>query len=143
MPGTCASCHNGIAARGKSANHFVTSLQCDACHTTTAWLPVIRYRHTSGNYPGDHAAGVGCLSCHTGNSQVVPWRFATYAPACAGCHADDYKPDKHKKVSKPQILYTVSELRNCAGACHQYTDPSLTTIEKIRNSKHVPSKTSW
>ena len=143
VTGTCSSCHNGASARGKSANHFVTTVQCDGCHTTTAWVPVLRYRHSSPNYPGDHATGVLCVSCHTGNSQVVPWRSGAYAPACAGCHAGTFKPDKHKKVASPIILYTVSELRNCAGACHQYTDPSLTTIAKTRNAQHLPSRVSW
>jgi len=36
--GTCSSCHNGVIATGKSANHIVTTLECDTCHMTTNWL---------------------------------------------------------------------------------------------------------
>ena len=49
-----------------------------------------------------------------------------YKPDCAGCHAGDYEQNEHKKVDSPRIYYTVSELRNCAGACHEYTDSSMT-----------------
>jgi hypothetical protein len=102
-------------------------------------VPTLRYRHTSGNYPGDHNSGVTCVACHTGNSQVIAWRHAAYAPACAGCHAGDFKPSAHKKVDSPTLLYTVGELRNCAGACHEYTNSSLTTIRRSRTGEHRPS----
>jgi len=36
--GTCSSCHNGVIATGKPANHVVTTLECDRCHSTTSWL---------------------------------------------------------------------------------------------------------
>jgi hypothetical protein len=42
-------------------------------------------------------------------------------------------------VDSPRILYTVGELRNCAGSCHIYTDNTFTTIEKTRNGKHRAS----
>jgi hypothetical protein len=31
------------------------------------------------------------------------------------------------------VKYTVSELKNCSGACHVYTDATLKTISKTRN----------
>ena len=34
---TCLSCHNGLTATGKQAQHAVTSLDCAACHTTLNW----------------------------------------------------------------------------------------------------------
>jgi hypothetical protein len=135
VTGSCSSCHNGVNATGKSGGHFVTSLQCDTCHDTIRWTP-INFRHTSGNYPGDHRSNVVCLSCHTGNSQTIAWPNAAYKPDCAGCHAGDYRAEKHKKVDSPRVLYTVSELRDCTGSCHVYTDNTLTTIEKTRNSEH-------
>jgi hypothetical protein len=143
VTGACSTCHNGVNATGKPANHFITSLQCDSCHNTRTWLPLIPYRHTSPNYPGDHAPGIRCVSCHTGNSQIVTWPQAAYRPSCAGCHAGDFRPDKHQKVSNPRVLYTVSELRNCAGACHRYRDSTLTVIDQRRDSKHRPSQGSW
>lgn len=121
----------------------MTSVQCDECHSTTSWLPLIPYRHSSGNYPGDHSAGVLCTDCHQSNSQSVTWPFAAYQPDCAGCHAGRFEPDAHKKVDSPTVFYTVSELRDCSGACHQYTDNTFTTIQKARTGHHQPSDGGW
>jgi hypothetical protein len=133
-PGTCATCHNGTQATGKPATHFVTSRACDSCHRTTAWTPVT-YAHVTPFYK-PHAAGVTCASCHTTRNEVIAWRFAAYKPDCAGCHAADFKPDPHKKIDTPKLLYTVAELKDCAGSCHVYTDATMTTILKSRTSKH-------
>ncbi len=135
--GSCSNCHNGTTATGKGSGHFTTSLQCDDCHSTSRWTS-IRFTHTGGNYPGDHRSQVGCLDCHRGNSQNPTWRNSAYQPDCAGCHAGDFKSGPHKKI-KDGTKYTVSELRNCAGSCHIYTDSSLTTIDKTRNRKHRPN----
>jgi glutaredoxin len=134
-PGTCATCHNGTQATGKPSGHFVTTRSCDACHTTSAWLPVARYTHTSPYYKA-HNTGVTCAACHTTNNEVISWKFSAYKPDCAGCHADRFKPDAHKKVDTPKVLYTVSELRNCSGSCHEYTNTTFTTIKTTRSSKH-------
>jgi hypothetical protein len=108
-----------------------------------AWTP-IRFTHTSAAYPGDHRASVTCLNCHTTNSQTATWTSATYKPDCAGCHANRFKPGPHKKYETPTtVTYTVSELRDCSGACHVYTDSSLTTIKTNRNSHHRPSDGGW
>jgi hypothetical protein len=94
------------------------------------------YNHTTGNYP-DHGAGrLACLDCHTSNNQVIPWDFPAYQPDCAACHANSYKSDPHTKYENPTVKYTVSELRDCAGSCHIYTDSTLTVIKKTRNSEH-------
>ena len=67
-----------------------------------------------------------CGSCHTTNTDAATWRAPTYKPDCAGCHASRFKPDPHKKYG--DVKYTVSELRNCSGACHVYSSSALTTI---------------
>lgn len=137
-PGTCVNCHNGTTATGKPSGHFATTRACDACHTTTAWIPTLAYVHASPAYR-QHSAGVTCRACHTTNNEVIPWKFAAYKPDCAGCHADRFKPDAHKKVESPTILYTVSELRDCSGSCHQYTDSTFTTIRRTRSGQHRPT----
>ncbi|MCU7944768.1 MAG: hypothetical protein KZQ87_19035, partial [Candidatus Thiodiazotropha sp. (ex Cardiolucina cf. quadrata)] len=90
--------------------------------------------HISGNYPGDHRQNLGCNRCHTSNSESVPWPFAAYAPDCAGCHANEYRTGPHDKYG--DVKYNVSELRDCAGACHEYTDSSMTTIRRRRSGEH-------
>lgn len=136
VTGACSGCHNGTNATGKAPSHFVTSEDCATCHTTTAWTPS-SFTHRSPSYPGDHRAALACTACHTGNAQAVPWRFPAYQPDCAGCHADDFKPDSHKKTEVPAtVLYTVGELRNCSGSCHRYTDNTFTTILESRSGQH-------
>jgi hypothetical protein len=143
ITGNCASCHDGTRATGKNGGHFVTTLDCSACHTPARWSQ-ITFRHTSPNYPGDHAGNLGCEDCHQGNSQAVAWTFGAYKPDCAGCHANDFKTDKHKKVKEPKIFYSVGELRDCTGACHIYTDASMTTIDDRKSGpKHRVSKNGW
>lgn len=136
VTGSCSTCHDGSRATGKNDGHFVTALECDTCHNTTNWSTT-NYRHDAGGgYPGEHRTPLACEDCHIGNVQTNVWPFPAYQPDCAGCHANSYKMDAHTKVDTPRIFYTVSELRDCTGACHTYTDASLTTIRRMRTGEH-------
>jgi len=133
-PGSCATCHNGSTATGKPSTHFVTTRSCDACHTTSSWTTV-RYTHTSPSY-STHNSGVTCRGCHTGNNEVIAWKFGAYSGSCAGCHAGDFKTDPHKKTETPTTTwYTVAELKNCAGSCH-ILNGTTGAITKTRSSEH-------
>jgi len=132
--GECRTCHGpGGSARGVSLGHMTflaNNFECNYCHTTTAFTPDT-FRHlATGGYPGDHRAALPCLDCHATNVDIATWRTPAYKPDCAGCHTGDYKSDPHSKVG--DLKYAVSELRNCSGACHEYTDTSLTTILRSR-----------
>ena len=131
ITGNCSSCHDGNTATGMDPGHFMTQLDCNTCHSTASWGNA-DYDHV-GNYPGDHRGSVDCRDCHTGNSAVVAWPSPGYQPDCAGCHASDYREGPHKKHENPDVRYSVSELRDCTGACHVYTDASLTVIKERRN----------
>ncbi|OPZ07979.1 MAG: hypothetical protein BWZ07_03232 [Alphaproteobacteria bacterium ADurb.BinA280] len=137
-PGTCATCHNGSSATGKPGGHFVTTRSCDDCHRTTSWTPTLTYSHISIGYRA-HRAGVDCNDCHRNNSEVISWQFPAYRPNCAGCHANEFETDKHKKVNSPRIYYTVSELQDCTGSCHIYTDSTFTQIQEARSNEHRPT----
>jgi hypothetical protein len=130
----CQSCHNGATATGKVANHMTTTLDCSTCHHYPAWTPV-RFTHTSAEYPGDHRSISECTACHTSNTDKATWQFAGYKPGCAGCHAGAFKPDAHEK-SLTGLKYNISEVQNCTGACHVYTDAKLTTVAKPRPAGH-------
>jgi hypothetical protein len=135
-PGTCSTCHNGTTATGKSGSHFVTTRSCDACHSTTAWTPTLKYSHTTPYYR-QHNSGVLCANCHTSNNEIIAWKYGTYKPDCAGCHANRFKADSHKKTETPTtVLYTVGELKDCAGSCHLYTNNTFTTIKTNRSGHH-------
>ncbi len=138
----CATCHNGTMASGKSPKHFVTNLPCEMCHRTVTWTPVV-YRHTSPAFV-NHGAVLACTSCHTTNAQIVPWKFPASKPDCAGCHADKYRPTSHVKFEKPvKVYYTVMELKDCAGACHTYTDNTQRTILTRRIGMHRAIGGGW
>lgn len=135
ITGNCSSCHNASTATGKPVNHFITTAECDICHRNTSWTPDI-FIHSSPLYPNGHRQSFQCNDCHITNSESNAWRFSAYQPDCAGCHANDYESGPHKKHENPDAQYTVSELRDCTGSCHIYTNSSLTTIKDRRNSEH-------
>jgi hypothetical protein len=141
VSGSCATCHNGAMATGKPPTHFVTSVDCSECHSTSSFANAT-YRHTSPYFPQGHSQS-DCTGCHQGNNQAAAWRFPTYQPDCAGCHANDFKTGPHKKVDTPAIYYTVGELRDCSGACHEYADATFTTIRRTRSGEHRSSSREW
>lgn len=65
---SCIACHNGTDASDKPPGHITTSSECDVCHGTSAWIPLLPAQgSTSGSF--DHAtvaAGVQCQDCHDG-----------------------------------------------------------------------------
>jgi hypothetical protein len=108
--GTCTSCH----AADKESGHFVTTEDCDVCHITNNWF-TLTFRHTSPSYPGDHRQNLACTDCHTDNAQTINYRFSP-PQTCAGCHLDDYEPDKddHNGIGADS---------NCASSgCHSVND---------------------
>jgi hypothetical protein len=133
--GSCSTCHNGMDATGKPNGHFGTTQECDECHSTRAWLPD-NFRHASPNYPGDHRRNLDCTDCHRANTTAVQWPFPALQPDCGACHQSDFKADAHEKHENPDGFYTASDLRDCTGACHVYTDPTLSVIKERRNGEH-------
>jgi len=124
----CATCHNNVAAVGIPPAHLRMSRDCSSCHSYPEWS-VVRFRHVSSAYPGNHRAALSCSSCHTSDTEQVPYPSPAGAGTCAGCHAKDFKSAAHPKVLKG-ATYTVSELANCTGACHVYSDANGATVSK-------------
>ncbi len=111
-----------------------TRIDCGTCHSYPDW-GVLRFRHVSAAFPGNHRVALSCTSCHSSNTDQIPWRSPANAGSCAGCHAADFKPAAHPKTVKGQS-YTVSELANCSGACHVYSDSTQSTITKSLPGPH-------
>jgi len=132
---SCATCHNGSTATGTPNGHFISSIDCGECHHTSVWTPAT-FQHSSPDYPSGHRQVAGRTACHVANTAASAWITPAFKPDCAGCHAADFKPGPHKKVDAPQRLYTVGELRDCTGACHVYTDATLTQIKQRRSGEH-------
>jgi len=133
LTASCASCHNNVAAVGVTPNHISTRIDCASCHSYPDW-EALHFRHTSAAYPGEHHAQLKCTSCHTSNTDKVPYASPAEAGTCAGCHAKDFKPSAHPKTLKGGT-YTAHELANCSGACHVYSNTTQSTIAK---SPHAP-----
>jgi len=79
VPGTCATCHNGSTARGKSASHVPTTQACDTCHKSTTTFVGAAFNHT----------GIvsGCATCHNGST--ARGKSASHVPTtqpCETCH---------------------------------------------------------
>jgi CDGSH-type Zn-finger protein len=128
LKANCASCHNNSIATGLSSTHMSTSRDCSTCHSYADWT-VIKFTHASAAYPGEHRVTLTCASCHTSNTDQIPYASAADAGSCGGCHAKTFKPTLHLKTADG-ATYTASELKNCAGACHTYTDANLSTVSK-------------
>ena len=66
------------------------------------------------------------------------------APDCAACHVRKYNPNAHRKYLSPRPTnYTIGEVRDCSGACHLYSDNTLTTIKERRTGRHRVNRTQW
>jgi hypothetical protein len=129
LTASCASCHNGVSATGKPSTHMALQRDCALCHSYPDWT-LVRFTHVSSNYPGEHHTALACASCHTSNTDQVPYPSPANAGTCGACHAKDFKPDVHPKTANG-LSYTAGELRNCTGACHVYRDATLTTTTKL------------
>ncbi len=80
MPGSCASCHNGMQASGKPTSHVVTRDSCDTCHKSTAMWSGATFNHQSVR------AGT-CTSCHNGtNASGKPGKHIVTSASCDSCH---------------------------------------------------------
>jgi hypothetical protein len=131
----CAACHNNAGAVGKPASHMTTARECTTCHAYPDWN-AINFRHATTLYPGQHHAVLNCDQCHTANSERVVYAAPAEAGTCGGCHAKNFKADAHPKTVKGQ-LYSASELTDCTGACHVYSDSTGGTITKgVRGPYH-------
>jgi hypothetical protein len=130
LTASCASCHNNFIALGVPPAHLSTQRDCATCHSYPDWS-ALHFVHTAAAYPGTHKAALACVACHTGNADLIPWASPADAGSCGGCHARDFKPDLHPKTTGG-LKYTASELRDCTGACHVYSDASSGTVVKLR-----------
>ncbi len=77
---SCASCHNGVAAIGKSTSHISTTAQCDTCHSSTTTFSGAAFNHATANPP---VAG-RCDTCH-GVTAGVKAKSTTNIPTTAQC----------------------------------------------------------
>jgi len=135
---TCAACHDGTHAQGKSADHIDTRAACSTCHTTASWSGA-RPDHSQFNastscascHNGSKATGkpsthipvtANCLSCH-GVSTWRPTKFnhtqVAAAGACSTCHTGAFPPADGKSANHiPYAGLAGVNVGNC-DSCHK------------------------
>ena len=85
-PNTCYGCHTTDYNQTTNPNHQAAQfpIDCESCHTETAWVPS-SFDHDAF-YPltGAHnAIANDCVACHEGDYQNTP-------NTCVGCHQQDH-----------------------------------------------------
>ena len=104
-PRECSTCHGlgtRIRATAKSANHILSTEQCDSCHATVAWIPAVNFDHAQthgscstchnnvqaqGKPPQHISTNLECDVCHS----TISWSGAVFnhegiSGGCAQCH---------------------------------------------------------
>jgi nitrate/TMAO reductase-like tetraheme cytochrome c subunit len=100
---SCAACHDGVHAQGKSATHITTTAGCESCHKTAAWDGA-KPPHDGFN------ASTNCASCHNGSGATG--KASGHIPVsanCFSCHAvSGWKPTKwaHTQVAVKGVCST-------------------------------------
>lgn len=89
----CISCHNGIAATDKSANHIPAPNTCETCHTVNTWSI------NAGGGGGGNAGGSGSSDDGGSGENTADFDHATVeGTPCMDCHNNQIKagkPDGH------------------------------------------------
>jgi len=141
VTGTCASCHNGTIASGKSTTHISSSDNCAACHAPgpTPWQPV-----ATANVDHNEVTGT-CFSCHDGT--VASGKSNTHITSsdnCAACHAPG--PTPWQPVAPANVNH--NEVTGTCASCHNGTITSGKSTSHITSSDncdacHAPGPTPW
>ena len=143
----CVSCHDGAHAaqnaRGKSGSHITTSLSCDTCHVTNAWVPASGFSHQGVT------AGTCASSCHGGGSPSATTKPVTHIPdngACDNCH-------KNYVAFAPAKMSHAALTTPLCSTCHSGSYTSVNAQTKASGGTHNPgnqtcntchqSTTSW
>ncbi len=120
----CRTCHGTLTA-GLST-HLRTNLDCAACHAYPDWS-LVHFIHTASTYPAGHRNSLECSSCHTRLDSQVTYRSPANAGSCAGCHAENFRPEAHPEVTRGGN-YSATQLADCSGTCHIYGDAAHTRV---------------
>lgn len=134
--GTCLSCHLASypLMEYKPSNHIPTSASCEACHRTTAWIPLLTPYSHSGI-----AAGT-CLTCHVSSFAQMEYKSATHIPtsaSCEVCHA----------MTASSFKSATMNHNGTAGQCATCHNGSYTGANALGvDGNHIPTTTvsaSW
>ena len=144
---SCKNCHNTSFDALPSTKPFGHTLatNCESCHgSTSSWAAsVTGFSHAGrpGYFP--HAHTLTCMQCHK-NLTGGPIPNNGYKPNCAWCHASQFRAGSHVMTQSPnRVLYTVSNLQDCTGACHEYTTSTSGVIKTRKVGHHRSTDGGW
>jgi hypothetical protein len=136
----CQTCHDGVLATGKSADHIPTTpndQDCATCHTAGTFVDF-----TDGAFHAYNSVSSNCASCHDGNhvtSGAIP-KKVNHIPAqseCSVCHLDTTVTGGFANT----IFYTnvhVNYDNGCEG-CHSTTYFPLPSAAAKDPATHLPT----
>ena len=128
--GTCMSCHDNVIATGKGPLHIITSLDCDACHATSAWIPA---SGGSGGATPDHSTFLpaDCAGCHNGvNASGKSATHLNTTEMCASCHLPF--PATWAPVAATSVDH--AEVIGICSSCHNGTLASGKSVNHLNTS---------
>ncbi|WP_319592237.1 hypothetical protein [uncultured Draconibacterium sp.] len=121
----CSSCHTDNYNTAQNPSHVSAgiALECEDCHTTTAWIPSpFDHTVTSGfELTGGHS-GRQCVDCHIGTTTAAD-------PACISCHQENYNSaENHLASNYPTDCLQCHSVNSWDGASfdHNLTQFPLT-----------------
>jgi hypothetical protein len=85
-PNTCAGCHTDDFNATTDPDHEIAQfpIDCESCHTESAWIPSTFDHNEFYELTGAHAViSDDCVACHQGDYQNTP-------NTCEGCHQQDF-----------------------------------------------------
>ncbi len=135
--GACSSCHNNVVATGKSLTHIQTTLECDVCHSVTAWIPVTSVDHSS--FTGN------CITCHNGTTASgKSGNHITTSDACDSCHDKaplPWQPVATNRVDHAQVIGTCVSCHNNVKASGK--PPTHITTTDVCDACHAQGPVPW
>jgi hypothetical protein len=134
-PGSCTRCHRaGGSATAMPGGHLPTTLSCDACHRTTAWVPAAFTHARVG--PGH------CASCHAAAGKWATPKPANHfvtARSCDLCHhtTNTWLPVMYDHLSPRYRPLQTSAVR-CIDCHTNNTEMVVPGLSKPSRLKAVP-----
>lgn len=132
--GSCATCHDGVTAKGKPVIHITTAQSCDACHTQTISLNYTTFLGVTNPHKTTTVSGV-CSTCHDGTQAVgkpASGHILTTA-ACDTCHTAS-NTSNYSTFLGATYSHAGVVAGSCA-TCHGGTYPGVVA----KSAAHIPT----
>lgn len=141
-PGVCSTCHNGVTALGKPANHMVTTAACDSCHTQSNTNNYTTFLGATGAVAHTASMAGTCATCHNGSGAkgLSTGHIPTGSISCDGCHAM-YNGTTVTTFAPGTMQHTLVTATRC-DICHggAYTTQGLQYGgAQAKVSNHIPT----